>query len=74
VNWVEIAAKQSATRATGTKPALIPERTTPTLFLDYDGTLHAGYADEDNPLRVGQMHDFTLYQPAGTISERRRVP
>ncbi|ABO57333.1 helix-turn-helix transcriptional regulator [Burkholderia cenocepacia] len=48
VNWVEIAAKQSATRATGTKPALIPERTTPTLFLDYDGTLHAGHAYIDD--------------------------
>jgi transcriptional regulator with XRE-family HTH domain len=30
VNWLEIAAKQSATRTTGTKPVLIPERTTPT--------------------------------------------
>ncbi|PVY28264.1 hypothetical protein C7413_11673 [Paraburkholderia silvatlantica] len=44
VNWLEIAAKQSATRTTGTKPVLIPERTTPTLFVDYDGTLHAGHA------------------------------
>ncbi|MDR3099873.1 MAG: helix-turn-helix domain-containing protein [Paraburkholderia sp.] len=48
VNWVEIAAKQSVTRTTGTKPVLISERTTPTLFVDFDGTLHPGHAYIDD--------------------------
>lgn len=69
VNWLEIAAKQSATRTTGTKPVLIPERTTPTLFVDFDGTLHAGHAYIDDEGQITLDSDRPLFEFAPILTE-----
>jgi hypothetical protein len=43
VNWYDDMASQSSATRSGTKTSPVPDRTTPTLFVDYDGTLHAGH-------------------------------
>jgi transcriptional regulator with XRE-family HTH domain len=69
VNWLEIASKQSATRTTGTTPVLIPERTTPTLFVDYDGTLHAGHAYIDDEGEITLDSGRPLFEFAPILAE-----
>ncbi|WP_244283855.1 HAD domain-containing protein [Paraburkholderia caballeronis] len=69
VNWLEITAKQSATRTTGTKPVPIPERTTPTLFVDYDGTLHAGHAYIDDEAQLTLDSGRPLFEFAPILTE-----
>ncbi|MFM0615014.1 HAD domain-containing protein [Paraburkholderia nemoris] len=44
VNWYDVMASQSPATKIGRRPSLTLDRTTPTLFVDYDGTLHAGHA------------------------------
>ncbi|KVR40723.1 hypothetical protein WK17_21170 [Burkholderia multivorans] len=65
VNWLEIASKQSATRTTGTKPVRIPQRLTPTLFVDYDGTLSAGqgYIDDEGQITLGSGRPLLEFAP-----------
>jgi hypothetical protein len=43
VNWYDVLASQSSATRSDTKTSLVLDRTTPTLFVDYDGTLHAGH-------------------------------
>ncbi|MFL9888240.1 HAD domain-containing protein [Paraburkholderia agricolaris] len=42
-NWYDVATSQSSATRSDTKTSLVLDRTTPTLFVDYDGTLHAGH-------------------------------
>ncbi|MFM0356531.1 HAD domain-containing protein [Paraburkholderia nemoris] len=42
-NWYDVAMSQSSATRSDTKTSLALDRTTPTLFVDYDGTLHAGH-------------------------------
>jgi hypothetical protein len=44
VNWYDVAASQSCTTKSNTRSSVVLDKTTPTLFVDYDGTLHAGHA------------------------------
>ncbi|MFL9886174.1 HAD domain-containing protein [Paraburkholderia agricolaris] len=44
VNWDDVVARQSPATKIGRRPSRTLDRTTPTLFVDYDGTLHAGHA------------------------------
>jgi len=43
VNWYDVAVKQPPSATSDTKTNFFLDRTTPTLFVDYDGTLHAGH-------------------------------
>jgi hypothetical protein len=46
-------------------PPLIPERTTPTLFVDYDGTLHVGHAlmDENGQITLDSGRPLLEFAP-----------
>ena len=43
VNWYDVMTSQPSPTRSNTKTSLVLDRTTPTLFVDYDGTLHAGH-------------------------------
>ena len=47
VNLFEVAARRSPSETSSKRPRLVLDKTTPTLFVDYDGTLHAGHALAD---------------------------
>lgn len=48
VNWDSLARYSSSVKERGAPQELALDRTTPTILLDYDGTLHAGQALLDN--------------------------
>jgi transcriptional regulator with XRE-family HTH domain len=54
VDWSAVAAKQSRTNKRDTPASLVLDRTTPTLFIDFDGTLHVGDAlmDENGQITL----------------------
>lgn len=55
-----------------TSPALVLDRTTPTIFLDYDGTLHAGQALLDNDGRITLDSGRQLFEFAPLLVEMLR--
>ncbi|MHA6874966.1 HAD domain-containing protein [Ralstonia pseudosolanacearum] len=52
VHWDSVMRALSPASERKTSPALVLDRTAPTILLDYDGTLHAGQALLDNDGRV----------------------
>ncbi|MGC5880946.1 HAD domain-containing protein [Ralstonia pseudosolanacearum] len=52
VHWDSVMRALSPASERKTSPALVLDRTVPTILLDYDGTLHAGQALLDNDGRV----------------------
>lgn len=52
VHWDSVVRALSLASERKTSPALVLDRTTPTILLDYDGTLHAGQSLLDNDGRI----------------------
>ncbi|MFM0152887.1 HAD domain-containing protein [Paraburkholderia sediminicola] len=51
-HWYDVAMSQLSATRSDTKTSLVLDRTTPTLFVDYDGTLHAGHGLIDEAGRI----------------------
>jgi hypothetical protein len=65
VNWYQVMAKQSSAGKIETRLSLVLDRTTPTLFVDYDGTLHAGHAliDESGQITLDSGRPMFQFAP-----------
>ncbi|RKE25189.1 helix-turn-helix protein [Paraburkholderia sp. BL23I1N1] len=90
VNWHDVMASQSRARKPDTKPTVALDMTTPTLFVDYDGTLHAGHAFVDErgqitldsgrplfefaPLLIGMLEPYPAVQIVLTTSWLQTMP
>ncbi|MFL9869232.1 HAD domain-containing protein [Paraburkholderia fungorum] len=69
VNWYGVAAKQSPSTKSVPRSRLVLDKTTPTLFVDYDGTLHAGHALIDASGQITLDSGRTLFEFAPLLIE-----
>jgi len=69
VNWYAAVAGQSLAGNSQTAPAVVMGKTTPTLFVDYDGTLHAGHALIDQNGQITLDSGRTLLEFAPLLVE-----
>ncbi|MFM0132755.1 HAD domain-containing protein [Paraburkholderia sediminicola] len=69
VNWYDVAAKQSPFTKSVPRSRLVLDKTTPTLFVDYDGTLHAGHALIDASGQITLDSGRTLFEFAPLLIE-----
>jgi transcriptional regulator with XRE-family HTH domain len=69
VNWYDATARQSPATLSGPRPSLVLDRTTPTLFVDYDGTLHAGHALVDESGQIALDSGRRLFEFAPLLVE-----
>lgn len=72
VHWDSLVRTLSPTPESKTSPALVLDRTTPTILLDYDGTLHAGQALLDNDGRITLDSGRQLFEFAPLLIEMLR--
>ncbi|MEX3785731.1 HAD domain-containing protein [Paraburkholderia sp. BR14374] len=65
VNWFEIASRRSAAKKPEAKTARVLDNPTPTLFVDFDGTLHAGhsYIDKDEQISLDSGRPLFEFAP-----------
>ncbi|MGF7000807.1 HAD domain-containing protein [Paraburkholderia sp. GAS32] len=69
VNWYDVLASQSPATKIGPRPSITLDRTTPTLFVDYDGTLHAGHALIDTAGQITLDSGRALFEFAPLLVE-----
>ncbi|EIF70922.1 hypothetical protein BP354E_4956 [Burkholderia pseudomallei 354e] len=90
VDWQEVMERRSAKRERPAPAPLVMDNTTPTLFVDFDGTLHVGnaYIDENDkttldtgrkllefaPLLVERLEPYPDVEIVLTTSWARRLP
>lgn len=72
VHWDSVVRTLSPAPERKTSPALVLDRPTPTILLDYDGTLHAGQALLDNDGRVTLDSGRRLLEFAPLLAEMLR--
>ncbi|ALB95276.1 hypothetical protein AM256_17660 [Burkholderia pseudomallei] len=72
VNWHSVARSLSSTKERAPLCEFVPDRTTPTLFLDFDGTLHAGHALLDDSGRIVLDSGRPLFEFAPLLVEMLR--
>jgi len=65
VNWHDVMVRQSRARKPNTNPNVALDMTMPTLFVDYDGTLHAGHAfiDEHGQITLDSGRPLFEFAP-----------
>lgn len=65
VNWYDIIAVESSARNYQVKSSLILDKETPTLFVDYGGTLHVGHAlvDAAGDITLDSGHELLEFAP-----------
>lgn len=68
-NWWGVASRQSPPKESETKTSFVPTNETPTLFVDYDGTLHAGHAYIDEEGRITLDSGRPLFEFAPLLAE-----
>lgn len=72
VHWDSVMRALSPASERKTSPALVLDRTAPTILLDYDGTLHAGQALLDNDGRITLDSGRQLFEFAPLLIEMLR--
>ncbi|MGF6858503.1 hypothetical protein [Paraburkholderia sp. CI3] len=69
VDWYEVMDRRSPRRKQLSPAPLVMDNTTPTLFVDFDGTLHVGHAYIDEQDRVTLDTGRTLLEFAPLLVE-----
>ncbi|MHA6848651.1 HAD domain-containing protein [Ralstonia syzygii] len=72
VNWDSVARSLSPAKESVTRQELAMDRTTPTILLDYDGTLHAGHALLDGDGQITLDSGRPLFEFAPLLVEMLR--
>ncbi|MCK4164917.1 XRE family transcriptional regulator [Ralstonia pseudosolanacearum] len=72
VHWDSVVRTLSPASEPKTSPALVLDRTTPTILLDYDGTLHAGQALLNDDGRITLDSGRQLFEFASLLIEMLR--
>lgn len=68
-NWHGVVESQAPARESDSKPGLVLDNDTPTLFVDYDGTLHAGHALIDEAGQITLDSGRPLFEFAPLLVE-----